>query len=74
MLTQLSDYAVVRLLIDLGRAVGIPVTAEGVETAEQLRALSDAGCGLAQGYFLSRPAERRAITSWIAGYAREAAA
>jgi diguanylate cyclase (GGDEF)-like protein len=66
MLTQRSDHAVVRLLVDLGQTLGIPVTAEGVETAEQLDALREAGCSMAQGYYLSKPADHRTITSWIA--------
>ena len=37
-------------------AMGLPVVAEGVETAEQLEALRSLGCRWAQGYHLGRPA------------------
>lgn len=66
MLTKPSDAAVVRLLIDLGQALRIPVTAEGVETAEQWQALREFGCTYVQGYYLARPAEHAVISRWIA--------
>ena len=39
----------------LGDTLGLDVVAEGVETAEQLEALRQLGCRLAQGYFFARP-------------------
>lgn len=36
-------------------AVGMPVVAEGVETAEQLSLLRGKGCDQVQGYLVSRP-------------------
>lgn len=39
----------------IGLALGCEVTAENVETAEQLARLRDLGCGIAQGYYLSGP-------------------
>ncbi|MBP0574677.1 EAL domain-containing protein, partial [Mycobacterium tuberculosis] len=40
----------------LGRDLGIEVIAEGVETADQLDALTREGCRCFQGYFFGRPA------------------
>nr|WP_298094055.1 EAL domain-containing protein [uncultured Shinella sp.] len=48
--------AILRSVLALGRSLGIPVLAEGVETAEQLALLRAEGCAEAQGYFLGRPA------------------
>jgi predicted signal transduction protein with EAL and GGDEF domain len=42
-------------MIALGQSLGLDVVAEGVETAEHLRALRSLGCGSAQGYLFSRP-------------------
>jgi EAL domain-containing protein (putative c-di-GMP-specific phosphodiesterase class I) len=39
----------------LGKALGLSVTAEGVETPEAARALREIGCDHAQGYFFGRP-------------------
>jgi PAS domain S-box-containing protein/diguanylate cyclase (GGDEF)-like protein len=50
------DLAVVRHVITLSHALGLEVVAEGVETAEQLRLLADAGADTGQGYHLGRPA------------------
>lgn len=47
--------AIVRAIIGLGRALRAEVTAEGVETWEQLAALEDEGCNDAQGYLFSPP-------------------
>ena len=54
-LSDEQDYQLVRGVIGLGRSLGIPVLAEGVETAEQARMLTEAGCGRLQGYFFGRP-------------------
>jgi diguanylate cyclase (GGDEF)-like protein len=49
------DHTVVKLLADLGRGLNLPVTAEGVETLEQLAALAELDVEYAQGYYLGRP-------------------
>ncbi|PWS37449.1 hypothetical protein DFH01_11485 [Falsiroseomonas bella] len=47
--------AVVSSVASLARQLGLATTAEGVETAEQLRLVQAAGCTEAQGYFVSKP-------------------
>jgi diguanylate cyclase (GGDEF)-like protein len=46
---------IIQAIIDLARASGLKVTAEGVETPEQRVFLSEIGCNSLQGYLLSRP-------------------
>jgi len=48
--TEESADAIVRTIIDLGNGLGMRVVAEGVETVEQARYLSAAGCDELQGY------------------------
>ncbi|HEV8407340.1 MAG TPA: EAL domain-containing protein [Sphingomicrobium sp.] len=55
---------IVRAIIELARGLGIVSTAEGIETVEQLRALSELGCDLAQGYLVSPPIDPRELKSW----------
>ncbi|MCD0417961.1 phosphodiesterase [Rubrivivax sp. JA1024] len=45
-----------RALMQIADTFGTMLVAEGVETQEDLRALRDLGCPLAQGYLLGRPA------------------
>jgi len=47
--------AIVRSVIALGRGLGLPVLAEGVETEAQLRFLAAESCNEIQGYFIGRP-------------------
>jgi predicted signal transduction protein with EAL and GGDEF domain len=47
--------AIVRSVIGLSHGLGMPVVAEGVETAEQLALLRGKGCDQVQGYLISRP-------------------
>lgn len=47
--------AVVDAIIGYCHAQDLDVVAEGVETPEQERLLKERGCGLAQGYYYSKP-------------------
>jgi len=53
--TDPGDAAIVSAVIGLAHALNLRVTAEGVETEEQLLALIELGCDQAQGYFFSPP-------------------
>lgn len=46
---------VLKATISLAAALGIPVTAEGIETAHQAEMLREAGCDQLQGYLVGRP-------------------
>jgi diguanylate cyclase (GGDEF)-like protein len=50
-----DDVAIVNAVIELGHALSLSVTAEGVETTDQLGNLKSAGCDTAQGFLFSRP-------------------
>lgn len=52
---EAGDTAIVRAIIGLARALSLEVTAEGIETAEQLELLRDLGCDYGQGYYFARP-------------------
>jgi PAS domain S-box-containing protein/diguanylate cyclase (GGDEF)-like protein len=49
------DLAMVRTILELGRSLELDVTAEGVETDEQLAMLAELGCPLVQGFLLGHP-------------------
>ncbi|WP_027591123.1 EAL domain-containing protein [Pseudomonas sp. RL] len=48
-------FAISRAIIGLGKALGLTVTAEGVECEEHLEFLQREGCQYAQGFLFSRP-------------------
>ncbi len=58
-----SDAHITESIIALSHSIGVEVVAEGVENSAQLDFLRNAGCDLAQGYFISRPLP---ITDFIA--------
>lgn len=49
-----NSGAIIESVIKLGQAMGLTVTAEGVETRGQMAALAEAGCNQLQGYLFSQ--------------------
>jgi diguanylate cyclase (GGDEF)-like protein len=61
-----QSLAILRSVVGLGRSLGIAVTAEGVETPDQMRLLILEGCNSAQGYLIGKPKEAAAYAELIA--------
>ncbi|MBD9676489.1 EAL domain-containing protein [Pseudomonas sp. PDM18] len=55
------DRSIVQAIIGLGRALNLAVTAEGVETQDQLRILEDEQCGEVQGFLFSEAVDRKSL-------------
>jgi diguanylate cyclase len=66
--TEPDDTAVVRAIIELGRALGLRVVAEGVEDDRIRRTLAAAGCEVAQGWYYARPMPADGLVAWLARY------
>jgi diguanylate cyclase (GGDEF)-like protein len=52
---DIEAATIVQAILAMGRSLRLAVTAEGVETAQQLSMLKALGCGFVQGYLLGRP-------------------
>jgi EAL domain-containing protein (putative c-di-GMP-specific phosphodiesterase class I) len=52
----------VRAIAAMAHALGMDVTAEGIETAHQLAAVRAVRCDWAQGYHFSRPVSAAEVT------------
>ena len=50
-----DDMTIAQTIIAMGRALGLKILAEGVETQAQLAFLTEKGCDAYQGYLKSRP-------------------
>jgi diguanylate cyclase (GGDEF)-like protein len=68
-----GDAAIVGAIAALGRSLGIPTTAEGVETEEQFQRITAHGCTDVQGYLISRPLPPDQIERFLASMSRRGA-
>ena len=56
---------IIRVLIELGKNLGLSVVAEGIETRAQYEALREHGCDFGQGYYFARPLTRQGAVSLL---------
>ncbi len=63
---SLPADVMVKSMLQLAQGLGLECTAEGVETAAALDAVSQMGCDNAQGYYIARPMDEEALEKWLA--------
>jgi EAL domain-containing protein (putative c-di-GMP-specific phosphodiesterase class I) len=61
-----ESTAIVTAIISLARSLGMKVTAEGIETEEQMVYLKNLNCDQGQGYLFSRPLPVQAAEAFLA--------
>jgi diguanylate cyclase (GGDEF)-like protein len=61
-----ASNAMLQAIVGLGRALGLTLLAEGVETEEQRVLLRLAGCGEMQGHLFAHPGPREALDRLLA--------
>ena len=62
-----KDTRLLEAVIGLAKTLELPLIAEGVETAEQMRTLQALGCDIVQGYYFSRPLPRAEFEGFVQG-------
>ena len=65
--SKAGNQALVSAIVGLGRALGLSVVAEGVETDAQAARLRHLGCDVLQGFLYARPMPADQFTAYIAG-------
>ncbi|CAN5225008.1 hypothetical protein BH24ACT19_BH24ACT19_03080 [soil metagenome] len=60
-----EETTIVRVILQVSHALGIKVTAEGVETEDQLSRLREMRCDLAQGHYFARPMPAREVAAYL---------
>jgi diguanylate cyclase (GGDEF)-like protein len=61
--------SIAEMVIQLGRNLGLPVIAEGVEDERQAQILRSLGCPLAQGFLFARPLSPEGLLEWLGNQA-----
>lgn len=61
-----ENWEIVQSIVMLAHSLGINVTAEGIETAQQLVQLRSLGCQYGQGYFFSQPLDSETAAALLA--------
>ena len=64
--TSANGGVIIQAIVALGRALGLTVVVEGVETEQQRVLLRLAGCDEMQGYLFAKPAPAKAIDRLLA--------
>jgi diguanylate cyclase (GGDEF)-like protein len=59
-----DDEKIVLSTIQLAHSLGLAVVAEGAETPDVIRRLTELGCDMGQGYVFSKPLEAEALADW----------
>lgn len=68
-----DDQIIVASTLQLAHNLGLGVVAEGIENQATLSWLTERGCEMGQGFYLSKPIDAQALTLWLAksGYQRK---
>jgi diguanylate cyclase (GGDEF)-like protein/PAS domain S-box-containing protein len=65
-----KQEAIVNAMIAMGKAMGLIVVAEGIETEQQFNYLFTVGCDIAQGYYFSKPLPEAEATQYLKNHSK----
>lgn len=64
-----TNKALIETTIHMAHRLGLKVTAEGIESAEQLTFLKNIGCDIGQGYYFSKPVPESEVLALLTAQA-----
>jgi len=59
---------VLTAIIEMAKNLNLSVVAEGVETPEEWRLVSELGCDMAQGYLIAKPMNKLDFRTWLSSW------
>ena len=68
-----GSASIVRAIAQLGESLDMQITAEGIETAEQMSFITEHGCDHVQGFLISRAISADELSQWLAARTSAAA-
>ncbi|MCU6433941.1 EAL domain-containing protein [Undibacterium sp. Jales W-56] len=60
-----GEGSIAKMVVQLGKSLGIAIIAEGVESEMQAQTLLSFGCHLAQGYLYAKPMTKEDLHPWL---------
>ncbi len=69
--TNADSRAIVQSVIALGRSLGLPTTAEGIEAGGNLELLQELGCALGQGYLFAKALPADEVGPFLENYKKQ---
>ena len=63
-----KDRHIVKAVVELARAFGMQIVAEGVDSDESLRVVTELGCQVTQGFYIARPMRSELLLDWVKSY------
>ena len=60
-----SDIAIIESIIAIAENLNMSITAEGIESSEQLKYLTDCGCHEVQGFYFAKPMPASTVPTWV---------
>ncbi|WP_053005850.1 EAL domain-containing protein [Kiloniella spongiae] len=70
--TNTRNRIIVKNITQMAKELGVSVTAEGVEKAEEHSAILECGCDHIQGYLFGKPLDLSSLENWVHQYAASA--
>jgi diguanylate cyclase (GGDEF)-like protein/PAS domain S-box-containing protein len=68
---DMSDLHIIDAIIGLGKAFGMDVIAEGIESEKQLELLKNHKCHIAQGYYLCIPLDEKELVQHVVQHGKD---